>query len=167
MTGLNLNAFGLLRAFWIGVAALHLYLVAKRAFLGQLDASLDVAKLLLCIAGAAYGAYATVKIEQVTAGLTASPRRLVAFALLLIVGHIALEPERPVLDGDGSALTQMLIALPVVAGTALIGMALVRRARRSWGEMAGFVAASRFDLVQIHIKNEVRASVRQRPPPRF
>jgi len=79
------------RALWLSVALLHAWLAARRLVLGEWAGPLDVARGTLCLAGVGYG---SLKFWQVAVVLDAAPRRAMAFALILVLGHGLLAVPR-------------------------------------------------------------------------
>ena len=116
-----LRPFALLRAFWIAVALSHLYLFGKRLVTGDWAATLDQTRLALSLVGAVYGVYATVKIEQIACRWRGSPKKFIAFLLILLVGHIAISPELP-LDGTETSSAPIPWAKVVILAPALSGL---------------------------------------------
>lgn len=77
----------LVRLLWIAVAALHVWLIARRLETGVWLAPAALAKLALCAAAVAY---CSLKVWRVATVFDSAPRRVIAFTLLLVLGHWAI-----------------------------------------------------------------------------
>jgi hypothetical protein len=157
---------GLWRAAWIGVALLHFFLFVRRLVSGGWADAAGQVKLLLGLAGAIYGVYGSVRLGHMFRALDRAPRRVVAIALLIFFGHLAVSPRvASALDESAAELAPALIATPILLGAAL-GLGLILAAARS--RRRSIVAPSTPQLAERLMTPKPRfdlGSHRIRPPP--
>ena len=119
----------LARGLWLLVGALHVWLIARRLAGGDFASLVDWVRMVLCVVAVGY---ASLKFWDVATILDASPRRAVAFALVLIVGHWMLNPS--VFDAatpQGAvvvSVSTVAAVIPLLA-TALLVLAAALRLR--------------------------------------
>ncbi|MCL5271260.1 MAG: hypothetical protein M1457_12090 [bacterium] len=115
------------RAVWLLVAALHVWLVARRIVSGDVSSLLDLSRTLLCLAAVGY---ASLKFWHVATILDSSPRRALAFGLILFVGHWLINPQLldPTAPDAAAAVNITMVAaiLPAI-GAALMVLAIALR----------------------------------------
>ena len=156
---------GLVRALWLAVILLHVVLLARRVALGLWSDPLDILRGVLCLGGAAYG---LLKFRRVAILLDSSPRRALAFALILLLGHWLIvtpthpaDPQRPSI-----ALTAILASAPSL-GAALLLLEATQRRNQPQAE-CHFTRqpCGGFDLAHLPLAIVRRSScIYHRPPP--
>jgi hypothetical protein len=160
---------GLIRLLWVAVAALHAWLLVERLFTGALQGPMDYVKAFLCLAAIGY---ATLKVWQIATFFDSKPRRVVAFTLLLMLGHwlVASPQDRTaVLEHAPSVALLTLAILPTLAlGLALTcaAVALQRRRHTPANHMPRPTFLSPFELPPwAHVLSTAPPNVWRRPPP--
>lgn len=127
-----LRPSSLFRAFWVLVAAFHLYLFARRLALGDWLETLSQVKLLLSLACAGYGVYISIRIDRALDRLVESPRKAFAFAMVLLLGHFALSHSEPTPNSiDQPPVIEIVLTLPLLFGLGFVAGAAFRNLRRS------------------------------------
>jgi hypothetical protein len=110
---------------------LHAVLVARRVISGEWAGTLNAVRGWLCLVGVGY---CSLKFWRVATIFDAAPRRALAFALLLLLGHWLLAPparsETPFANSP-YGVTAVLFVVPALgAGLALAVRAAARAPRR-------------------------------------
>lgn len=112
------------RALWLAVVALHAWLALRRLVCGDWGSALDAVRGALCMGAVCYG---SLKFWRIATVFDAAPRRAVAFALILLLGHWLLAaPAQP--DGPGSRapIAAVLIVAPALGATLALAMGALR-----------------------------------------
>jgi hypothetical protein len=156
------------RTLWLAVAALHGWLVLRRVATGELAGVMDALRALLCLGGVAY---ASLKFWRVATWFDSAPRRALAFAMILLLGHwlIAAPGQADQLFGPRSTLNAaaVLVMAPALGAALLMmksSLSAARRARRapqtSWPRLRSLD----FDAFPLMLTHHVSFLFR-RPPP--
>ena len=115
----------LARGLWLVLALLHAVLVLRRVVSGDWSGILDAVRAVLCLGAVCY---CSLKFWRIATILDSAPRRALAFALVLLLGHWLLMPpagaEGPLGASGPLAAVAVLIVAPAL-GAAVI---LTRRA---------------------------------------
>lgn len=113
------------RGLWLAVALLHAVLVLRRVASGEWSNTLDAIRGILCLGGVFY---CSLKFWRIATILDSAPRRALAFALVLLLGHWLLVPpvgaEGPLGASGPLAAVAVLIVAPALGAAAI----LIRRA---------------------------------------
>ena len=121
-----------LRAFWLSVGVFHLYLFLRRIAAEGWDDPAGQIKLVLTLAGSLYAAAFSFKVEKWAASLSASPRKLVALGLILVLAHIDPARQYPLqLPAANAADPAQMLLVPALAALGLLGLALAASVRSS------------------------------------
>jgi len=125
----------LIRGFWLGVTVLHLALFARRLFEGDWAGLLNQVRLALALVASAYG---TLKFWRIATIFDGSPRKILSFALLLVIGHLAVSPvdysKLAVSVFSESEWSQVLLAAPsflLIVGFGFMTAAAATKKRNS------------------------------------
>lgn len=123
--------------FWLGIAALHINLFARRIIAAEFTGGLDQVRLVLALAGAIYCVWGTFRVGNVLRVLDRSPKKMLAVVLVMLIGHLAVSPSmtenaRGVLQH--AAWEEIIIAVPALAaaGFVMVAFAAIARRRREW-----------------------------------
>jgi hypothetical protein len=161
----------ILRAAWLGVLLLHVWLVGRRIVAGEWTTAPDLLRGFFCVVGVGY---ASLKFWQISTVFDDRPRRMLAFLLLLAFGHWAmLAPDgRLPLPTDSQSIRAVVVLPSVVGLLALaIGLGLLAGRRR-----VAVVVASRIGCAgdrrppasqpdSLRLFQIFTAHLFQRPPP--
>lgn len=112
------------RALWLAVAALHAWLVLRRVVCGDWGSMLDAVRGALCLGGVFYG---SLKFWRIATVFDAAPRRAVAFALVLLLGHWLLAaPAQSDAPGSRAPIAAVLIVAPALGASLALAMRTLR-----------------------------------------
>jgi len=110
---------------WLAVAALHVWLIARRFATGQWSTPMDDLRAFLCLAAVGY---ASLKFWRIATLFDAGPRRALTFALILLLGHWAVAaPQNDMAGGPGASAFIALIAVLPALGLAAVGLLVLAR----------------------------------------
>lgn len=152
------------RALWLVMALLHAGLVVRRVGSGEWCNTLDVLRGVLCLGGVCY---CSLKFWRIATVLDSAPRRALAFALVVLLGHWLLAtPVRA--DGPHGA-TGPLAAVAVLIVAPALGAAMVLVRRVAQGRVVvrrriASLTAFEFDELSLAVSRRV-FSLFRRPPP--
>lgn len=153
----------LARLLWLVVAALHAWLVLRRFALAEWSGTLNAVRGVVCLGGVFYG---SLKFWQVATVLDSAPRRALAFALVLMLGHWIL--ATPV-QAEGPAATPLSAAAVLMVAPVLgAGLILAVRVRRPLAVRRPAASASlsflHFDSLPLAVSRR-EYNLFRRPPP--
>lgn len=160
---------GLWFGFWSGVALLHLYLFFRRLLSGEFTGGFDEARLVLALAGAVYCIYGTFKIGNIAKRIERSPRKVLAFALILLLGHLSLSPSAVEKAGEwllsGDVSPAAVVVLPALLAVTLLAAGAMLMIRRREAARRFRPALRRSVEPRIHPRHSRPSALFQRPPP--
>ncbi len=171
MSAINLQAVRrlvrfstLLRALWLAMALLHVWLIARRLWLGELGGLLELTRGALCLAGVAY---CSLKFWRVATFFDSQPRRAIAFGLALLVGHVLIAPPgtQSLLDPTGMQLTTVLVTAPLLLALGLVAAAGRRRRQGPIAWRLEPASGRTNEPLPIRLF-QLSPSLHRRPPPR-
>lgn len=153
----------LARALWLVLAALHAALVLRRVTTGELGSLADAVRGALCLGGVIY---CSLKFWKIATVLDAAPRRALAFAMVLLLGHwlLAAPPADRPLDSSGPLSVAVLMVVPVLGAGLILasrgGSARVERRQATTPKL--FLCVS--EILPVAVSPRTFALLR-RPPP--
>ena len=131
----------LARVLWLAVALLHAYLIMRRIAVGEWAGLLDWLRATLCLAGVGY---ASLKFWQVATVLDSAPRRVLAFGLILMLGHWMLavpDQENALLSPTTAAGATAVLSIVPSLGVALLLLRATAESR-AWRPRRVVITAS-------------------------
>lgn len=115
---------------WLAIAALHAWLFARRLIEGEWFGGMNQARLVLAMAACIYGA---VRMWRPATFFDDSPRKVWAFALLLILGHFGISSEnyRRIAENavSGVEWNHVVLVTTVIVVVVAVGLSMLAMLR--------------------------------------